>query len=173
MTRLMMDVPSMFAVGRLGVVLVCAVVALTASPANGEDKFLSGPAAAEGIRGSWGGKVKNVDLGGGVALEEMNVDVSANPWRAKTLMKTRLVNKSNIQVLIAVDQRNGTAGDSEVRFAKVPWVRTVPATGQKDQIEGNTLVLRMLENRRLFFQFEGSDGFTIRLERRSDRQAPR
>lgn len=151
-------------------VVVCGLALVVSFGAHAQEKFLTGPAALDAIRGSWGGNMHNADMGGGVVLEEIYLEVSSIPWQAKTHMKMRIV-KSNLQVLVDVDQRNGKVSDGEVRFAKVQWARWVPKTGQKDKIEGNSLVLRMLEDKRLYFQFEGADGFTARLMPRT-RSAP-
>ena len=157
----------------IGVVLVCGLASLTSIAVNAQEKFLTGPAAVEAIRGSWGG---GMDKGKGqvtanIVLEEAYFDVTTNPWQAKIQMKLLVVG-ADTRVVIDAEQRNGQAGDGEVRFPAAQWTRLIVKTGQKNTFMGNPLVLRMLEDKRLSFHFEGDGGFSGTLIRRTANAPP-
>lgn len=126
------------------------------------------PGALAGLVGSWGGGMGGADIGSGVKLDEMYVDVAhdGGGWTATTKMVTTVPALGGTRVVIDVVQRNGRVEGDSVRFEKTPWQRTVPATGQKDQIEGNPLVLKLTTDGRLSGVFEGSDGMPFTLLRR-------
>jgi hypothetical protein len=77
----------------------------------------------------------------------------------------------DIPVTIDVSYRNGDLLDGAVQFPLTPWRRTVPATGQKDELVGNPLRLRPAGGR-LRVLFGGSDGFAIALPRKAGSAAP-
>ncbi len=126
------------------------------------------------LAGSWGGPMGGVDLGGGVKLDEMYVEVGTGEdgaFTATVNMHCTVPAGGGTKVVIDVRPPAGGIEGDAVRFAKVPWNRTVPATGQKDQIVGNPLVLRLAADGRLAGAFEGSDGFTFTLSRRGEAPA--
>jgi hypothetical protein len=67
---------------------------------------------------------------------------------------------------VDVVHAGGRVDGGAIRFAPVPWHRTVPATGQKDELPGNPLELTLAEDGRLHGVFGGEDGMSFTLSRR-------
>jgi hypothetical protein len=139
------------------------------------------PAAPEAspldaVAGSWGGNMSGADIGSGVRLDEMYVDAAAaadGTWTAKVVMKMRVTSKGNLAITVDANYAGGRIADGAVRFAKVPWHRTVPSTGKRDDLDGNPLVLKIKPDGGLDGLFEGSDGMPFGLLRRGPAPAPR
>ena len=121
------------------------------------------------IRGEWGGEMPHAKLSENVILDELYVTVPAEgPFAADVRMEcTVMKSGQKIPVTIVANYRDGSAKGDEVHFAIVPWHRTVPSTGQKDDIQGNPLVLRVTSEGRLAGVFEGDDGWPFTLVRKS------
>ncbi len=128
------------------------------------------PEALAAVAGSWGGSMGAHDIGQGTLLDEMYVDAAPGDggFTADVKMKVRLSQKDHLAVEIDVACTGGQVDGDVLRFAKVPWRRTVPSTGQKDEIEGNPLTLQVLPDGRLKGVFEGADGLPFTLLRRGE-----
>lgn len=132
---------------------------------------LTGSAALDALPGSWGGGMSKANLGGNVALDEMFIDVVGGGWHASVRMNMTLAKDGReIPIVVVAEYDRGHVDGDSVHWEKVPWHRTVPSTGQKDDIEGNPLLLTVKPDGGLSGKFEGSDGFTFTLVRRT---APR
>ena len=118
---------------------------------------------ADAVRGSWGGNMSKASMGSNVYLDELFIDIPAQgPLTANVKMNMTLKRGStDIPIVVVATYNNGQALADGMRWAKVPWHRTVPSTGQKDDIEGNQLVLRADPSGGLKGVFEGDDGFTF------------
>jgi hypothetical protein len=103
-----------------------------------------------------------------VILDEMYVSVPTDgPYAADLRMEcTVLKDGQKIPVTVIANYRDGKPSGDGVKFAIVPWHRTVPASGQKDDLEGNALVLHVTAEGKLAGQFEGDDGWPFTLLRR-------
>jgi len=107
------------------------------------------------------------ELSTGIILEELYVEVPrTGPWSAAVRMEFTVVKATGrIPVTIHVPYTNGRRDGERVRFDKVPWSRTVPSTGQKDELDGNPLVLRITPEGKLAGVFEGDDGWPFEVTR--------
>jgi len=125
------------------------------------------------VRGEWGGEMPHEKLSEKVILDEMYVNLPAEgPWEATVRMEcTVLVGAQKVPVTVIASYRDGHVTGNEVRFAIVPWHRTVPSTGQKNDLVGNPLVLRVTDDGKLAGQFEGDDGWPFTLVRRGEAPA--
>jgi hypothetical protein len=119
--------------------------------------------------GTFGGEIGgNKDVGSGVKLDFMTVDVTraaGDTWEAAVFMKMTIPAGIGTTVHIHVRHPGGRVAGDAIRFAEVPWQRAVPSTGQKDEIKGNPLVLKMAPDGRLDGKFEGDDGMPFTLTR--------
>lgn len=127
------------------------------------------PSPLDAIVGAWGGNMGAHDIGSGVLLDEMYVDARKGAdgrFTAVVQMKLRLTQKDGLKVEIDATYPDGRVDGDAVRFAKQPWHRTVPSTGQKDDLDGNPLVLKLKPDGGLQGLFEGPDGMPFGLLRR-------
>lgn len=127
------------------------------------------PSLPESFAGSWGGDMKKSDVGAGVTLDRMFVDLSRAPggaWTAKIRMYLTAPMGGGTPVVIDVAPPPGRFDGETLQFEKSPWHRTIPSTGQKDDLEGNRIVFRIAPDGRLKGIFEGDDGMRFTLGRR-------
>ncbi len=148
--------------------LVVAANAL-GSPALSQTTKENTSHALEKMRGSWGGEMGNIDVGDGVLLNDMQIEVQRGSLRAIVTMNLTASKLKNIRIVINADYLNGRIDRESARFDKVPWRRTVPSTGQRDNIEGNPLVLRIVDGK-LNGVFEGDDGMKFTLAKLTRRK---
>ena len=143
------------------------VAALDPTPPPGLEPAPSASATA-GVRGEWGGDMSKAKLSDKVQLDEMFVSVPAGgDWKASIRLNCTVhTDGGDLRVVILGNYADGAAEGASVRWAKVPWHRTVIATLKKDDINGNPLRLSLTPDGRLSGEFEGSDGFTFTLGRK-------
>ncbi len=127
------------------------------------------PAGHDRLVGSWGGDMGGADVGAGVKLDEMRMDVTHGAdgaWTAVVKMHLTVPAGGGMKVVIDVRHTGGRLDGDGIRFDKVPWHRTVLQTGQKDDIEGNPLRIAIAPDGRLRGVYEGADGMAVNLSRR-------
>lgn len=142
---------------------------VTLAPKKEEAEPAAEPDPLAGLLGAWGGNMGGADIGSGVKLDEMYMDVARaedGTWKATVKMLVTVPAGGGMKVVIDVEHTGGRADQNALRFDKVPWNRTVPQTGQKDQIEGNPLVINLGPDGKLKGTYEGADGMTFTLARR-------
>jgi len=124
---------------------------------------------ADAVRGSWGGAMSKAKLSDTLSITTMLVDVSAEgPWLAAVTMNfTVHLESGDVPVVVKADYVDGKVDGASVRWEKVVWHRTVTATGQKTELDGNPLVLQVTPDGGLDGKFEGDDGFPFTLARRA------
>lgn len=133
------------------------------------------PSPLDAVAGAWGGNMGAHDIGSGVLLDEMYVDAAKGAdgrWTAVVKMKLRLTQKDGLKVEIDATYPGGRVEGDAIKFTKQPWHRTVPSTGQKDDLDGNPLVLKLKPDGGLQGLFEGPDGMPFGLLRRGDEAPP-
>jgi hypothetical protein len=125
------------------------------------------PADVQRIRGEWYRDMSSRELSEKVFLDEMALTVpTEGAWTAKVRMEcTVVVGEKKVPVTVVADYADGQVDGGRVRFAIVPWHRTVPSTGQKNDLVGNPLVLELTAGGELSGTFEGSDGWSFTLPR--------
>jgi hypothetical protein len=127
------------------------------------------PSGIEKLAGSWGGPMGGKDIGSGTLLDEMYVDASRGAdgaWSATVKMKCTVPAGGGTKVVVDAVYGSGRVDGATVVFDKVPWHRTVPSSGQKDDLDGNPLVLSLTAEGALQGVFGGDDGLSFTLARR-------
>ena len=130
---------------------------------------------ADAVRGAWGGVMSKTELSKTLSLTAMLVDVaSEGPWVAAVTMNfTVHLESGDVPVVVKADYVGGKVDGSSVRWEKVAWHRTVTPTGQKTELDGNPLVLKVKADGGLDGTFEGDDGWPFTLARRGPAPASR
>src|SRR5206468_898893 len=101
---------------------------------------------------------------------EMYVDAARardGTWTLKMKMSLTVPADGGTKVVVDADYAGGRVDGDALRFEKVPWHRTVPSSGQKDDVDGNPLVLRLSPEGAMKGTFEGDEAFSFTLARRA------
>lgn len=140
---------------------------------KGEPEFLAARAAlaapGDPFRGSFGGAMGHRKLDADLGLDAMEVELPPGlPRRATvTLHISAGGGVGSAAITIEAAYADGRLQDGVLRFAPVPWTRTSSATGQKDRIDGNPLVLRGGADGWIQGELEGDGGFPFTLTKRA------